>query len=150
MIKQAIKRMVGRPSSTTGTGTDVAAGARWRPDDAGRGGVVAPEKMVWIFGTARTGSSWLSSMMGEMEGYERWHEPLVGHLFGNLYYVRAGHRSGDEHFVLGDRYRDVWMGAIRGLVLDSATLDAEALQAAAVELLRGRYAALSRTARRND
>jgi len=84
-------------------------------------GVVAPEKMVWIFGTARTGSSWLSSMMGEMKGYERWHEPLVGHLFGNLYYVRAGHRSGDEHFVLGDRYRDVWMGAIRGLVLDSAT-----------------------------
>ena len=55
MIKQAIKRMVGRPSS--------AADVRWRPDDAGRVGGVAPEKMVWIFGTARTGSTWLSSIM---------------------------------------------------------------------------------------
>jgi hypothetical protein len=49
-----------------------------------------PENLVWVFGTARTGSSWLSAIMGEIQGYNRWHEPLVGHLFGNLYYVRAG------------------------------------------------------------
>ena len=32
---------------------------------------------------------------GRGRGYSRWHEPLVGHLFGNLYYERAGHRSED-------------------------------------------------------
>jgi hypothetical protein len=79
-----------------------------------------PENLVWVFGTARTGSSWLSAIMGEIEGYSRWHEPLVGHLFGNLYYERAGHRGEDEHFILGDRHRELWLGAVRKFVLDSA------------------------------
>ena len=79
-----------------------------------------PENLVWVFGTARTGSSWLSAIMGEVGGYSRWHEPLVGHLFGNLYYERAGHRSEDEHFILGARYRELWLGTIRRFVLDSA------------------------------
>jgi hypothetical protein len=79
-----------------------------------------PENLVWMFGTARTGSSWLSAIMGEIEGYSRWHEPLVGHLFGNLYYERAGHRGEDEHFILGDRHRELWLGAVRKFVLDSA------------------------------
>lgn len=81
---------------------------------------ILPERMVWIFGTARTGSTWLSNIMGDMSGYARWHEPLVGHLFGNLYYVRAGHRSEDEHFILGGD-REVWLGPVRRFVLDSAT-----------------------------
>jgi len=83
-------------------------------------GPIRPEYLVWMFGTARTGSSWLSAIMGEIEGYSRWHEPLVGHLFGNLYYERAGHRGGDEHFILGDRYKELWLGAARKFVLDSA------------------------------
>ncbi len=40
--------------------------------------------------------------------------------------------------------------AAADLVLDSAALDAEALQAAAVDLLRSRTAAVNRTARQND
>jgi hypothetical protein len=86
----------------------------------GEAGGLNPENIVWMFGTARTGSSWLSAMMGEIEGYSRWHEPLVGHLFGNLYYVRAGHRAEDEHFILGARYRKLWLDAVRKFVLDSA------------------------------
>jgi hypothetical protein len=83
-------------------------------------GGLRPENLVWVFGTARTGSSWLSAIMGEIGGYSRWHEPLVGHLFGNLYYKRAGHRSEDEHFILGARYREIWLGTLRKFVLDSA------------------------------
>ncbi len=79
-----------------------------------------PENLVWMFGTARTGSSWLSAIMGEIGGYSRWHEPLVGHLFGNLYYERAGHRGEDEHFILGARYKDLWLDTVRRFVLDSA------------------------------
>ena len=81
---------------------------------------VRPENLVWMFGTARTGSSWLSAIMGEIGGYSRWHEPLVGHLFGNLYYERAGHRGEDEHFILGARYKDLWLDTVRRFVLDSA------------------------------
>jgi hypothetical protein len=83
-------------------------------------GGMRPENLVWVFGTARTGSSWLSAIMGEIGGYSRWHEPLVGHLFGNLYYERAGHRGEDEHFILGNRHRELWLGAVRKFVLDSA------------------------------
>ena len=89
------------------------------PVGEGTGGV-KPENLVWMFGTARTGSSWLSAIMGEIQGYSRWHEPLVGHLFGNLYYVRAGHRGEDEHFILGARYRELWLEMVRRFVLDSA------------------------------
>ncbi len=83
-------------------------------------GGMRPENLVWMFGTARTGSSWLSAIMGEIGGCSRWHEPLVGHLFGNLYYERAGHRGEDEHFILGARYRDLWLATVRRFVLDSA------------------------------
>src|SRR5215216_924593 len=103
MIRDAWRKIKGGGASSTGE----------RPG-------LKPENLVWVFGTARTGSSWLSAMMGEMGGCSRWHEPLVGHLFGNLYYVRAGHRSEDEHFILGARYRELWLGMVRRFVLDSA------------------------------
>ena len=75
--------------------------------------------VVWIFGSGRTGSTWLSSMMDDMDGQTVWQEPLVGALFGYLYYVRAGHRRG-KHFILGDDYKDVWSGPMRDLVLSGA------------------------------
>src|SRR5215210_7155412 len=56
------------------------------------GGDVKPENMIWMFGSGRTGSSWLSTMMGDLEGHARWNEPYVGELFGTAYYLRAGER----------------------------------------------------------
>ena len=52
-------------------------------------GGIRPENIVWIFGAARTGSTWLSRMMGELPGHAVWKEPLVGSLFGDFYYERA-------------------------------------------------------------
>ena len=103
MIRDAWRKIKGRGASSTGERTGLK-----------------PENLIWVFGTARTGSSWLSAIMGEIARYSRWHEPLVGHLFGNLYYERAGHRGEDEHFILGDRYRDLWLDTVRNFVLDSA------------------------------
>src|SRR5215217_813476 len=40
-------------------------------------GGVNPEHVVWIFCSNRSGSTWLSSMMGELEGHEVWNEPLA-------------------------------------------------------------------------
>ena len=44
------------------------------------GGGVRPENMIWMFGSGRTGSSWLSTMMEDLEGHARWNEPYVGEL----------------------------------------------------------------------
>ncbi len=63
---------------------------------------IKPENIVWIFGAGRRGSTWLSRMMGEMPGYAVWREPLVGELFGNLYYRRGSDaQRKSSHFILG-------------------------------------------------
>jgi len=81
---------------------------------------VRPGNIVWIFGSARTGSTWLSRMMEELEGHAVWREPLIGALFGNLYYVRAPHRRGGN-FVLGGE-RETWLPAVRTFVLQIVRL----------------------------
>ena len=77
-----------------------------------------PGSIVWMFGTARVGSTWLASMMDELEGHTVWHEPLVGALFGNFYYVRAAHRQG-LHAILG-RPDELRSKLIRSFVLQAA------------------------------
>jgi hypothetical protein len=77
---------------------------------------VKPENVVWIFGAGRTGSTWLAAMLRER--LTVWNEPLVGELFGYLYYVRAGDRRG-RNFVLGGDKR-TWLPAVRSFVLQVA------------------------------
>jgi Sulfotransferase family len=81
---------------------------------------INPENIVWIFGSGRTGSTWLSSMMGDMEGHALWGEPWVGTLFGNYYYRGVDERRrNSKQFIMG-RYKETWLGAIRNFVLDMA------------------------------
>jgi hypothetical protein len=91
-----------------------------RRDAGAEVGGPRPENIVWIFGAARSGSTWLAAMMADVEGQTMWHEPLVGTLFGNLYYVRGSeaHRR-SPNFILG-RHREAWLGSIRSFVLDGA------------------------------
>ena len=77
-----------------------------------------PANIVWIFGSARTGSTWLGAMMADVKGHTWWHEPMVGYLFGHLYFDRARARRKDEHFVLGGE-KELWLGPVRRFVLDS-------------------------------
>ena len=42
-------------------------------------------QLVWVFGSPRSGSTWLRSMMGELESSGVWEEPMVGRLFGEFY-----------------------------------------------------------------
>ena len=81
-------------------------------------GGVRVENIVWIFGAGRTGSTWLSQMMGEIEGHSVWFEPWVGALF-DPYHLRLEHRKG-RHFILTPRYRSTWLKSIRSFVLDGA------------------------------
>jgi hypothetical protein len=86
---------------------------------SGRHGVV-PENLVWIFGTGRSGSTWLASMMADLDGHAMWNEPLVGNLFGNFHYFRVGGRKSGKHYILGRPYKDTWLGPMRDLVLGGA------------------------------
>ncbi|MDX6583400.1 MAG: hypothetical protein QOI10_2584 [Solirubrobacterales bacterium] len=81
---------------------------------------VAPEQLVWIFGFARSGTTWLARMLSGIGGNELWNEPLVGVLFGDFY----ERENGDERradFIMSPKHRDAWLSGIRHLVLEGAT-----------------------------
>ena len=87
--------------------------------ETGAGGIT-PENIVWIFGSGRSGNTWLSSMMGDIEGHAVWREPNVGFLFGYMYYVWAHEgQRGAKNFILG-RHKESWLRSIRNFVLDEA------------------------------
>jgi hypothetical protein len=90
---------------------------RWLQVGA-EGGSIRPENIVWIYGAGRTGSTWLSRMMGELGGHTVWFEPWVGALF-DPYHLRLEERKG-KHFILSPRYRSTWLRSIRNFVLDGA------------------------------
>jgi hypothetical protein len=77
------------------------------------------ENIIWIFGTIRTGSTWLGSMMADMKGNTLWNEPRVGEMFGHFFYERAFHRRENENFILSNRYEKSWMGSIRSFILEA-------------------------------
>jgi len=88
--------------------------------DATTGGIPA-EHFIWIFGVARTGSSWLGAMMGDLDDHATWYEPYVGDVFGYAYYMRAGERQrGREDYILGDPYKEAWIRSLRTFVLGGA------------------------------
>lgn len=77
---------------------------------------ISPENTIWIFGTGRTGSTWLAAMMEEPEDHEVWFEPRVGTLFDPQRFERFG----GKQFILASQYKEVWLGSIRNFILDGA------------------------------
>ena len=88
--------------------------------EATQHGGVSPEKIVWIFGSGRSGSTWLRSMMGEMQGHRIWEEPLVGRLFGGFYNAAQPGQRDSPNFIMGDPTRRGWIRSIRSFVLEGA------------------------------
>jgi len=94
---------------------------RLRARIVGRGtSGVDPARMVWIFGSGRSGSTWLRSMMGELDGTRVWEEPMVGRLFGEFYARTPKDNLRSAGFVMGDPIRRGWIQSIRNFVLDGA------------------------------
>ena len=81
---------------------------------------VRPENVVWIFGTGRSGNTWLTAMMEEA-GHAVWKEPAIGKLFGEFYYGARESQRANPKFVLSDVRKDVWLGSLRLFVLEGAS-----------------------------
>ena len=98
--------------------------AETKGSDSGSGigdGSIRPENIVWIFGNAKTGSTWLAFMMEELEGHTVWREPYVGELFGRLYYNWVGEKHFEtKHFILGEPQKKSWLKSMRSFVLSEA------------------------------
>ncbi|HEX5699631.1 MAG TPA: sulfotransferase [Rubrobacter sp.] len=105
-----------RIRAVLGLETGVTRGASVERTGGRSAGGVAPENMIWIFGTGRTGSTWLAAMMEEPEGHDVWFEPRVGTIFD----PQRFQRHGGKHFILASQYKDVWLRSIRNFILDGA------------------------------
>jgi hypothetical protein len=65
---------------------------------------VNPENIIWILGSGRSGSTWLRSMVEDLDRHQAWEEPMVGQLFGEFYRrahsweleTRSDHRVGED------------------------------------------------------
>lgn len=79
-----------------------------------------PENMVWIFGSGRSGSTWLMRMMGEMGHHRVWEEPLVGVLFGDFHERMGEARRKRPDFVMADATSRGWIRSVRRFILDGA------------------------------
>src|ERR687897_1581272 len=82
---------------------------------------VKPENIVWIFGTGRSGSTWLRSMMEELDRHQAWEEPMVGRLFGEFHDRAQEVDLGRPSFIMANATRKGWIRAIRNFVLDCAS-----------------------------
>jgi hypothetical protein len=104
------RRDVPKPRMQAGTNNGAMAG------DKG----VRPENMIWIFGSGRSGSTWLRTMMGELENHKVWEEPLVGKLFGEFYEKAEKGQLRARNFIMGTALREGWLRSIRNFVIDGA------------------------------
>jgi hypothetical protein len=80
------------------------------------------ENVVWIFGSARTGSTWLSLMMKDLAHHAKWSEPYVGAVFSRASDLDtgAGRLRERGETIFGLPHRDVWRNSVRSMVLDGA------------------------------
>src|ERR671934_1887824 len=100
------------------------------------------DRLVWIFGSSRSGSTWLLRMLAELEGTVPIDDPHLGHHLGVWRPIplawAAGERSEDlstlnevkrdkPSYFFSDRYRDDWAPALRDLIV--ARFDAEVADA---------------------
>jgi hypothetical protein len=71
------------------------------------------EKIAWVIGCGRTGSTWLAEMLGDLPGIRRWHEPYFGRFFQHVS-ERPEERERKASFFFR-RHEQTWIEGIREL-----------------------------------
>ena len=106
-----------------------------------------PIDLTWIFGSSRSGSTWLMRMLGEHPGTRTFDETGLGHHLGlwrpiTLAWATATEtpelttfahaKAENPDYLFHEDYRDTWQPALRRLLLDrvEAALRAEATDGA--------------------
>jgi hypothetical protein len=96
-------------------------------------GRAAQLDLTWIFGSSRSGSTWLMHMLGERGEIRTFNETGLGHHLGvwrplTLAWATADHtpalttfahaKRSDPDYVFAPEYQDRWQPALRALLLD--------------------------------
>lgn len=92
--------------------------AKEEPETASGETGVSPENIAWVFGSPRTGSTWLGRIASELRGHSTWNEPFLGVMLGFRDNLANRGYTQSKNFVLGEPHRDVWLGSVRRLFLE--------------------------------
>ncbi len=103
--------------------------------------VTAPGRLAWIFGSSRSGSTWLLRMLAELRRVIPIDDPHIGHHLGVWRPIPlawatakdppklgtlADFKRKKRDYLFSDRFRDTWMPQLRDLI--SARFAAQAAQ----------------------
>ena len=103
--------------------------------------MTAPGRLAWIFGSSRSGSTWLLRMLSELECAIPIDDPHIGHHLGVWRPIPlawatakdppklgtlADFKRKKRDYLFSDRYRDTWVPQLRDLI--SARFEAQASQ----------------------
>jgi hypothetical protein len=95
--------------------------------------VTAPGQLAWIFGSSRSGSTWLLRMLSELERVIPIDDPHLGHHLGVWRPIPlawatskdlpklgtlADYKRKKRDYLFSDSYRDSWMPKLRELIAD--------------------------------
>jgi hypothetical protein len=69
------------------------------------------DKIAWIIGCGRTGSTWLAEMLADVPGIRRWHEPYFGRFFKHLQ-DRPEEQDRSSSF-FAKRHQKIWLDGLR-------------------------------------
>ena len=93
----------------------------------------AEDHLAWIFGSSRSGSTWLLRMLSSLDAVVPIDDPHLGHHLGvwrpiSLAWGAAEHppdlttldrvKHDKDSYFFSDRYRDAWAPALRRLIVD--------------------------------
>lgn len=71
------------------------------------------DHIAWVTGCGRTGSTWLSEMLGEISGIRRWHEPYFGRFLKHVHDRPADRERSTSFFA--SEFDHVWVDGLRDL-----------------------------------
>lgn len=71
------------------------------------------DRIAWIIGCGRTGSTWLVEMLGDLPEIRRWHEPYFGRLFRHVYERPEDLKRRSSFFCT--KHQEIWLGGLREL-----------------------------------
>jgi hypothetical protein len=81
---------------------------------------INPENIIWVFGSPRGGTTWLSEMLATPKGRKLWREPFFGVVLALRNHIANKEHLASKQFILGDPLKEVWLNSMRKLFLDVA------------------------------
>lgn len=84
---------------------------------------ILEKNIAWIFGTARSGTTWLGTQLLQYKSTVTWHEPYIGSHFG----LFDGHLGRSDYF-FSNKYRKNLLPIVRKLILHRTYLHAHTLK----------------------